>query len=110
MEDKKLLQVGDIIYGYSAYGISRYVIDRVTATQAISNNTKFRREYFEGGSIFKFGESHGWNSESYSIETSELKEKYYRFKIIAILKGTDFSKLTTDQLAQIYKIVKSERR
>jgi len=52
MENK--LKVGDVIYGEHRLGIEGvYKIERLTNTQAISGNTRFKNEILSTGEVIK---------------------------------------------------------
>ena len=109
MENK--LKVGDVIYGEnSIYGINGvYKIKRLTDTQAISGNTRFKNEILSDGRIIKIGQSSDmWNRTHYYIETDELKEKYFRQNAVSTLKLTDYSKLETKVLESLLSVLKQE--
>ena len=105
-KEKKLLNVGDIIYGNSIYRQSKHVIERVTRTQAISGNKKFRREYFDDCWITTIGENRGFGSSSYILETPVLKQKFERVQLINFLKSIKFDTLNFDVLDKIYQLIK----
>ena len=109
MSEAKELNVGDVIYGKSIYhGISQYVIDRVTVTQAIAGKTRFQRQYYDW--INEIGGSRGYGSTIYKIETPELIEKYRRQNLISKLEHKEWSKLSTDSLVAIVEIIESETK
>ena len=103
MENKqeKLLQVGDVLYSrqYGSIG-TKFIIDRVTNTQAISGKKKFRRNIGSNGYVKSIGE--GSYSPSYYIENDELKEEYQRKKAITYLSSYNFSKLPTTVLLDVF--------
>ena len=105
-KEKKLLNVGDVIYGNSIYRQSKHVIERVTRTQAISGNKKFRREYFDDCWITTIGSNRGFGSSSYILETPELKQGFEKSKIVNLLQNFKFDKLSFEVLNKIYQLIK----
>lgn len=109
MENK--IKVGDVIYGENRmYGIEGvYKIEKLTKTQAVSGNTRFKNEILSGGKVSKIGEaSNIWNRTSYYIETDEFKEKYFRQNAIQTLKAANYSKLETKVLESLLSVLKQE--
>jgi hypothetical protein len=98
------LKVGDVVYGTSYNDIWKYVIERVTKTQAISGNIKFKIGYGDNW-VSVIGER-GYSRTSYYISTPELEEKYVRYKIINKISHFDFGLPTTNELITIIKIIK----
>ena len=103
----RLLSVGDVIYMENNYGFSgKIVIERVTKTQAISGNVKLRIETLDNGKRAKaIGETYGWNSTRYLLETPEVKERYWRQGAVRKLKEADYSKLSTEVLQKLLSLV-----
>ena len=88
--EKKYLKVGDVLYPKNNYGIkSPIVIDRVTKTQAIAGDYKFRIEYYH--SAVRIGGPSGYNSINYYLETDELKQELWRNTAIYIASTTNFT-------------------
>lgn len=100
------LKVGDVIYKKHRNQISsKYTIDRVTKTQAISESgVKFKINYHQDGFIDICG-----NRDSigvfYKLETIKLKEEYIRYHLLSKLNYFKFDTLTTEQLESIEKII-----
>ena len=106
----KKLEVGDVIYA-SRYGklVSRYKIERVTQTQAISGNQRFKREYHNGGFVRAVGTTTGWNTSLYKIATPELDAEFGKAVIISQLKKINFKDLTLEQLTKIKNIIEEQK-
>jgi hypothetical protein len=103
---KKTLEVGDVLYNDSC-GIFRIVIERVTKTQAISGNTRVKREY--DYSTKEVGAS-VWTTRWWYIETEELKQKHRRSKILYKVQKARFTDLSTDKLEAIVRIINGENK
>jgi hypothetical protein len=107
MTDKKVLNPGDVIYGETYGKITKHIIDRVTATQAITKEgERFKREY--SWSVSAIGAS-TWSSTSYRVETAENKEKYLRQHAIGKLRAMDYTNVTTDTLIKILSLLNSDQ-
>lgn len=104
-----MLEEGMIIYCENKYAdnLSRYVINRVTKTQAIiilNNNAtiRFNREQ-KGNSFFEKG-STGYYKDLYFIETPDLKKRYIKGQLLKRCKSINFNMLNNAQLTQILNI------
>jgi hypothetical protein len=109
--EKKLLEVGDVLYAKSYNKIyGTYTIERVTATQAISRNSRFKREC-SFGRAYLIG-ADAWSITRYYLETEELKIELERQRItdMVIMKG--LGGLTIDELRLIKKMIsdKNDKR
>ena len=106
MKELKDLVVGDdvLVEGRSYRRIAK--IDKVTKTQIVVDNARFRRD-----SGWQCG-SDSWNRRSISIPTekeiSDVKEENIRKKLIYAISSFDFKLLSTDELKQMYNIVKGK--
>ena len=106
MKELKDLVVGDdvLVTGMSYRRIAK--IDKVTKTQIVVDNARFRRD-----SGWQCG-SDSWNRRSISIPTekeiSDVKEENIRKKLIYAISSFDFKRLSTDELKQVYIIVKGK--
>lgn len=104
------LKVGDKVAArkYNRIG-SIYEITRVTATQAISGTTRFKREYGNDERIRKVGET--YYDPSFWLLTPELESEMalreLRETVRATLDKFSVAELTTDQLNQILNLIKS---
>jgi hypothetical protein len=104
-----LLEIGTVIYhkdSSKVYG--KYIVSRVTSTQAIvktqnGSEIRFRRDVRDG-SFFEPVSSDRWTHTYYAVETPEIKARFMRLKKEAKLKGIDFTTLTDEQLDQILLI------
>lgn len=109
MKELKDLQVGDdvIVAGMSCRRIAE--IDKVTKTQIVVGNTRFRRD-----SGWQCGGDR-WNVRRISVPTekeiSEIKEETLRNKLIFAISSSNFKYLPIAKLKQIYNIIegKNER-
>ena len=106
MKELKDLVVGDdvLVTGLHHRRIAK--VDKVTKTQIVVDNVRFRRDS-------------GWqcgcdslDSKSISIPTekeiSDVKEENFRKKLIYAIRSFDFKRLSTDELKQVYNIVKGK--
>ena len=106
MKELKDLQVGDdvLVTGMLCRRISK--IDKVTKTQIVADNARFRRD-----SGWQCG-SDRWNLRKISVPTekqiAEIKEETLRKKLIYAISSFDFKRLSTDELKQVYNIVKGK--
>lgn len=106
MKELKDLQVGDdvIVAGMSCRRIAE--IDKVTKTQIVVDNVRYRRN-----SGWQCGGDR-WNVKSISVPTekeiSDIKEENLRETLIYAISTFDFKRLSTDELKQVYNIVKGK--
>lgn len=106
MKELKDLVAGDdvLVVGWSCRRIAK--IDKVTKTQIVVNKTRFRRD-----SGWQCG-SDRWNNKTISVPTEkqivEIKEENLRKKLIYAISSFDFKRLSTDELKQVYNIVKGK--
>mgnify|MGYP001320218244 FL=1 len=104
MKELKDLIAGDdvLVEGMSCRRIVK--IDKVTKTQIVVNNARFRRN-----SGWQCGGDR-WNVRRISVpaekEISDIKEENLRKALIYSISSFDFKRLSTDELKQVYKIVK----
>lgn len=107
MKELKDLQVGDdvLVTGMSYRRISK--IDKVTKTQIIVDNARFR---IDSGWLCCGRDR--WNLRKISVPTekqiAEIKEETLRQKLIYAISSFDFKRLSTDDLKQVYNIVKGK--
>lgn len=106
MKELKDLVVGDDVLVTSMCHRRIAKIDKVTKTQIIANNARFRRD-----SGWQCG-SDRWDSKSISVPTekeiSDIKEENLRKTLIYAISSFDFERLSTNELKQVYKIVKGK--
>ena len=115
-EEKKQLQVGDIIYvfQYGSLTTNRYVIQRVTEKVAFAENERgFYREY--SGTVLRERPYREFSSYQYVISTEELWERFKRLVLIQriqniVRKGDWGEKLETGTLSALYEMIKREER
>lgn len=102
---KTALEIGDKVYE-SHYGevLRHYTIERVTKTQAISGNMKFRIEVCNNGYVREVSRDK-WSTRSYRLETPEIKDEYTRKNLVYQLKKYDFNTLSLDGLREIAAII-----
>lgn len=104
MKDLKDLVIGDdvLVKGMSYKRIAK--VDKVTKTQIVVDNARFKRD-----SGWQCG-SGIWNRRRVSVPTekeiSDIKEENFRKKLIYVISSFDFKRLSTDELKQVYNIVK----
>ena len=81
-------------------------VDKVTKTQIIVNNARFRRD-----SGWQCG-SDSWDRKSISVPTekeiSDFKEENFRKELLYAISSFDFERLSTNELKQVYNIVKGK--
>ncbi len=97
------LKEGDKIYRcYRGRPESFVVIDRVTKTQAISGNWRFKWEYADSGRVSVVGDS-GWSFYGYFIETESLNYKFNRLRLVSDIQKKASEDLTDDVLKKLAK-------
>ena len=83
-------------------------VDKVTKTQIVIDNTRFRRD-----SGWQCG-SDRWNVRRISVptekEVSDFKEENFRKILINTISSFNFERLSTDELKQLYNIVKGKEK
>ena len=108
MKELKDLVAGDDVLITSRYYRRIAKVDKVTKTQIIVNNARFRRD-----SGWQFG-SDRWNVRRISVPTekeiSDVKEENLRKILINTISSFDFKRLSTDELKQVYNIVKGKEK
>ena len=106
MKELKDLVEGDevLVTGMSYRRIAK--VDKVTKTQIVVDNVRYRRN-----SGWQCG-CDRWNIKIISVPTekeiSDVKEENFRKKLIYAIRSFDFKRLSTDELKQVYKIVKDK--
>lgn len=106
MKELKDLVVGDdvLVEGMNHRRISK--VDKVTKTQIVIDNARFRRD-----SGWQCG-SDRWNIKRISVPTekeiSDVKEENLRRTLIYTISSFNFKRLSTDELKQVYNIVKGK--
>lgn len=106
MKELKDLIAGDAVLVTGRYHRHIAKVDKVTKTQIIANNARFRRD-----SGWQCG-SDRWDMKSISVPTekeiSEIKEENFRKELLYAISSFDFKRLSTDELKQVYNIVKGK--
>lgn len=106
MKELKDLVAGDEVLVTGIYHRRIAKVDRVTKTQIIVDNTRFRRD-----SGWQYG-GDSWSRKSISVPTekeiSEVKEENLRKALVYAISSFDFKRLSTDELKQVYNIVKGK--
>lgn len=106
MKELKDLVAGDdvLVVGMSCRRIAK--IDKATKTQIVANNARFRRD-----SGWQCG-GDSWDRKSISVPTekeiSDVKEENLRKILFNTISSFDFKRLSTNELKQVYKIVKGK--
>ena len=107
MKELKDLKAGDdvLVTGRSCRRITK--IDKVTKTQIVVNNARFRRD-----SGWQCGGDR-WNVRKISVPTEKeisdvKKEENLRKTLIYAISSFDFKRLSTNELKQVYNIVKGQ--
>lgn len=106
MKELKDLVVGDdvLVKGMNHRRIAK--VDKVTKTQIVVDNVRFRRD-----SGWQCGGDR-WNVRIIFVPTekeiSDIKEENLRNTLIYAISTFDFKRLSTDELKQVYKIVKDK--
>ncbi len=106
MKELKDLVTGDdvLVSGMHYRRIAK--VDKVTKTQIVIDNARFRRD-----SGWQCG-SDRWNIRRISVPTekeiSDVKEENLRKTLVYAISSFDFKRLSTDELKQVYNIVKGK--
>lgn len=104
MSEKRLLQVGDMIYETNGnHWKSRFKVDRVTEKSAFYKTMKIKREFDD--TITPIPQQ-TWIITEYYIETPERKIEFENQLILSKLTKFNFSVLTPDQRHRILDIIK----
>ena len=108
MKELKDLVVGDdVLVTVMSY---RHIakVDKVTKTQIVIDNARFRRD----SGCQCGGDS--WNRKSISVPTekeiSDVKEEVLRKNLIYTISSFNFERLSTNELKQVYNIVKGKEK
>ena len=106
MKELKDLVEGDEVLVTGMYHRHIAKVDKVTKTQIIVNNARFRRD-----SGWQCGIDR-WDRKSISVPTekeiSDVKEENLRKTLIYSISSFDFKRLSTDELKQVYNIVRGK--
>ena len=110
MKNNKL-EIGDVLYVFGNYGLIKYTIDRVTPTQAIAGNTKFKIESI-GNETFKIIGGSSWSASSAKIATPELDLRYKMAGLSSFIKAEInlIKNCDVTEIATIYKILKKYKQ
>ena len=104
MKELKDLVAGDDVIVIGMYRRRIAKVDKVTKTQIVVNNARFRRD-----SGWQCG-SDRWNVRRISVPTekeiSDIKEENFRKELLYAISSFDFERLSTNELKQVYNIVK----
>ena len=108
MKELKDLVVGDEVLVTGTFNRRIAKVDKVTKTQIVIDNARFRRD-----SGWQCG-SDRWNVRRISVPTekeiSDVKEENLRKILINTISSFDFNRLSTDELKQLYNIVKGKEK
>lgn len=106
MKELKDLVVGDDVLVTGMYYRRIAKVDKVTKTQIVVDDARYRRN-----SGLQCGNDI-WDRKSISIPTekeiSDVKEEIFCKKLIYAIRSFDFKRLSTDELKQVYKIIKGK--
>ena len=106
MKELKDLVVGDDVLITSRYYRRIAKVDKVTKTQIVVDNARFRRD--SGWQRV----SDIWDRKRISVPTekeiTEIKEETLRKKLIFAISSSDFKHLSITELEQVYNIIKSK--
>lgn len=106
MKELKDLVAGDEVLVTGTFHRRIAKVDKVTKTQIIIDKSRFRRD----SGCQCGGDS--WNRRSISVPTekeiSDVKEEVLRKTLIYAISSFDFERLSTDELKQLYNIVKGK--
>lgn len=104
------LKVGDVLYGGSGGTLNiRVEIDRVTNTQAVSGERRFKKVGTKGSYWTEIGDSNRWCRTLFYLETQELERKYQRKRAEDQYIYTSPRSLSTEALLKIQAILEEEK-
>lgn len=108
MKELKDLVVGDDVLVTGMYHRRIAKVGKVTKTQIVVDNARYRRN-----SGWQCG-SDRWDVRRISVPTekeiSDVKEENLRKKLVYAISSFDFERLSTDELKQVYNIVKGKEK
>ena len=108
MKELKDLVVGDEVLVTGTFNRRIAKVDKVTKTQIVIDNDRFRRD-----SGWQCGVD-SWYRKSISVPTekeiSDVKEENIRKILINTIISFNFERLSTDELKQLYNIVKGKEK
>lgn len=108
MKELKDLVAGDEVLVTDMYYRRIAKVDKVTKSQIIVDNVRFRRN-----SGWQCGNDR-WNVKSISVPTekeiSDIKEENFHKELLYAIRSFDFKRLSTDELKQVYNIVKGKEK
>ncbi len=108
MKELKDLVAGDDVLVTGMYHRRIAKVGKVTKTQIVVDNVRFRRD-----SGWQCG-GDSWNRKSISVPTekeiSDVKEENLRKTLIYTISSFNFKRLSTDELKQVYNIVKGKEK
>ena len=106
MKELKDLVAGDEVLVTGMFHRRIAKVDKVTKTKIVIDNARFRRD-----SGWQCGVDR-WNVRRISVPTekemTEIKEENLRKTLIYSISSFDFKRLSTDELKQVYNIVKGK--
>lgn len=106
MKELKDLVAGDDVLVIGMYHRRIAKVGKVTKTQIVVDNVRFRRD-----SGWQCG-GDSWNRKNISVPTekeiSDVKEENLRKTLIYTISSFNFKRLSTDELKQVYNIVKGK--
>lgn len=108
MKELKDLVEGDEVLVIGMYYRRIAKVDKVTKTQIVVDNARYRRN-----SGLQCGDDI-WGRKSISVPTekeiSDIKEENLRNTLVYAISSFDFKRLSTDELKQVYNIVKGKEK
>ena len=108
MKELKDLVVGDEVLVTGTFNRRIAKVDKVTKTKIVIDNARFRRD-----SGWQCG-SDRWNIRRISVPTEkeilDIKEENLRKSLIHTISSFNFERLSTNDLKQVYNIVKGKEK
>ena len=108
MKELKDLVAGDDVLVTGLYHRRIAKVGKVTKTQIVVDNVRFRRD-----SGWQCG-GDSWYRKNISVPTekeiSDVKEENLRKTLIYTISSFNFKRLSTDELKQVYNIVKGKEK
>lgn len=104
--EKVLLNVGDVIYCKSHYGIqSRHTIDKVTPKRAFANHIQFEREvHSDNGRLLQYSRD-TWSIDWYYLANEALNNEWDRLTMLKQISKTSWQNYPFEILTQVMQLI-----
>lgn len=103
MENLENIKVGDKVIVVKRYTRHVRKVKRLTKTQIVVDDDKFRKS--DGKSVNNYGWFSPFIRKATQELISEVEEEEKRTKLLYEVYHTDWNKLRTDKLEEVYKLI-----